>query len=151
MNHPRRVRGAEWVLPLCWASGFPREGCDARGEKRPLCSIKYIHPEPGLWTASPGEIAEHRGSSSFPPPPSAPGYVHSNPSSECELPCLTFFQQSLREETILGARVGWEGSGRWRERWASGRHRQAGRWVRMRLISSHELSLDLKAENRTAY
>lgn len=69
MNHPRRVRGAEWVLPLCWASGFPREGCDARGEKRPLCSIKYIHPEPGLWTASPGEIAEHSAVPLFHPHP----------------------------------------------------------------------------------
>lgn len=54
------------------------------------------------------EIAEHSAAPLSHSPPSSPGYSHSNPSSECELSCLTSFQRSLREETILGACVGWE-------------------------------------------
>ena len=113
--------------PLCTAAGFPTEGCNAAGEKRPLCSISTSILSQACGQLLRGEIAEHCTVPLFHPRPSSPGHIHSNPSSEWELPCLTFLQQSLREETILGACAGWEGAGTWRKRWGAGRHRQEGR------------------------
>lgn len=132
------------ALPSClrWAAvalrGAVGRGCDF-AEPAPLPSAAQAHPSRALAVDSSSAEKELRTtSSSFPPPtlqPRAP--VHRSLSSACELRRLTFLQQSLWEETILGARAGWEGTGRSEGKmgWQRGTGRK-GDEARVRLISS---------------
>lgn len=125
MNHPHKVgAGGEGTRTpsgplLCRAAG-PACRDAMQLERSDPFQHQHTHPEPRL-------LHGEKQPSTARLPPSSPGSVRSNPSSECELPCLTFLQQSLQERTMLGACAGWEGAGRWRGRWVAARYRRGRR------------------------